>query len=80
MSFIDGQSLLTVFLVGLGSAIFLRIVAKEKRRREKYLQLRVLRHNQAAQEQERRAAVQAEQEAVTVIAPADLRRTNTSGR
>ncbi len=79
MSFIDGQSVLTAFLVLLGSAIFLRIVAKEKRRREKYLELRVLRHNRAVQEQEQRAAAQAEHEAVAVAAPADLRRTDTSG-
>ena len=78
MPFIDGQSLLTVFLIVLGSAIFLRIVAKEKRRREKYLELRILRHNQAVREQERRAAAQAEQEAVAVVAPVDLRRANTS--
>ncbi len=80
MSLINGQSLLTVFLVLLGSAIFLRIVAKEKRRREKYLQLRVLRHNQAVQEQERRAAAEAEQGAVAVVLPIDLRRAGTPGK
>jgi len=37
----DGHMLLIVLIVACGSGIFLRLVAKEKRRREKHLELRL---------------------------------------
>ena len=37
----DTQLLLTVLVMLMGSGAFLRLVAKEKRRRERYLQIRL---------------------------------------
>ncbi len=41
MPMLDGHTLLTMFVVALGPAMYLRIVAKEKRRREKHLIVRL---------------------------------------
>jgi hypothetical protein len=76
----DGQTLLTAFLMLLGTGVFLRIVAKEKRRREKHLELRVLQHNQAVREREQRMAAQAAHEAAAVATPAELTRGEASSK
>ena len=41
MPFMTGHTLLALFIMAAGSGVFLRLVAKEKRRREKHLELRL---------------------------------------
>lgn len=38
---VEADTMITVFILLLGSGLFLRLVAKEKHRREKYLLLRL---------------------------------------
>ena len=48
----DGHTWLVVFSVAWGTGIFLRLVAKEKHRREKYLSLRLLEKARELEEEE----------------------------
>lgn len=41
MPFMDGHTLLTLLIAASGAGMFLRVVAKEKRRRDKHLELRL---------------------------------------
>lgn len=72
MPFADGQSLLIIFIVLLGCGLFLRMVAKEKRRRERYLEVRLMEKRQAELDRQQRAAERDAREATTVVTPADL--------
>ena len=67
MPFMDGQSLLTAFVILLGCGLYLRMVAKEKRRREKHLELRLIEKSGAeAARRERQEAAVANPEATVV--------------
>lgn len=59
MPFMDGQSLVTILGVLIGVGIFLRMVAKEKRRREKHLEYRLYEKMRIDAEQKRFAENQA---------------------
>jgi hypothetical protein len=69
MPYMDGQSLFTAFILLAGTGLFLRMVAKEKRRREKHLEYRLFVKTQAAAEEQRQAEF-AKQQAPVVIATA----------
>jgi hypothetical protein len=70
MPFMDSQSLLTILTVLLGSGLFLRMVAKEKRRREKYLEFRRFQKSQADTERRQRQEEAANREAAATAVPA----------
>jgi len=73
MPFMDAKSLFTIFSILLGTGLFLRMVAKEKRRREKHLLLRLYEKQHADAERQKQLAQQAACEAGTVAQVAELR-------
>ncbi|MGQ9651022.1 MAG: hypothetical protein ACUVXJ_13010 [Phycisphaerae bacterium] len=52
----DAQSLLTILSILLGTGLFVRMVAKEKHRRDKHLELRRYEKEQAEAERQKRIA------------------------
>ena len=54
MLLMDAQTLLTLLVVAGGSGVFLRLVAKEKHRREKHLAFRLLEEVKELEEEARR--------------------------
>jgi hypothetical protein len=75
MPFMDLQSLLTVFVILFGCGLYLRMVAKEKRRREKHLELRLIRKNYAEvkrQEREEKQAATAQVVTVAQVLPVNV--------
>lgn len=73
MPFMDAQSLLTILCILLGTGLFVRMVAKEKHRRDKHLELRRYEKEQAEAERQKRMAQQAASERASVVQVADLR-------
>jgi hypothetical protein len=73
MPYMDGQTLLTVLILLAGTGLFLRMVAKEKHRREKHLEYRLFEKTQAEAEEKRLAEFTKEQAPVTVtpVRPGD---------
>jgi hypothetical protein len=51
MSLLDTPTLVTLLVLVSGSGAFLRMVAKEKRRRERHLQFRLEEQNRKSKEQ-----------------------------
>lgn len=77
MPFMDAQSLLTILCVLLGTGLFVRMVAKEKHRRDKHLELRRYEKELAEAEQQKRMARQAASEGAPVVHVAELRPQNS---
>lgn len=77
MSFMNTQFLLTVLFILLGTGLFLRMVAKEKHRREKYLELRQYEKERAEAERQKNATGQAASGTVPVAPLAQLRSSKT---
>jgi hypothetical protein len=71
MPFMDGHSLLIILVLLAGSGLFLRVVAKEKRRREKHLEYRLIERMQVLEERRRQAEWEKQREA-KVAQPAAL--------
>ncbi len=70
MPFMGVQSLLTAFVILLGCGLYLRMVAKEKRRREKHLELRLIqkRYVEAERQKQQERQTAAAKEVVVVQA------------
>lgn len=63
MPFMTGQTLLTILIVAAGGGLFLRLVAKEKRRRDKHLEFRLtVKMKELDEEAKRRAEEGPEEE------------------
>ena len=60
MPLIDADMLLTLLIVACGSGLFLRLVAKEKHRREQHLELRLQEKIKELEEEECRRQVEEE--------------------
>jgi len=61
MPVMDGATLLVLFIVACGSGLFLRLVAKEKHRRERHIQQRFLEKVKELEEAARRNQEQEEE-------------------
>jgi len=72
----DGHTLLIVLILAAGTGMFLRLVAKEKHRRERHLELRLQEkvkelENELLRQQGDKGMWSADDEEPVVIAPAD---------
>ena len=62
MPIIDGSTLLTLAVLACGSGIFLHLVAKEKHRREKHIELRLMKKVKELEKAERKKREEQEEQ------------------